>query len=102
MFTNTAHIQNRGVELIVCAYPIPKTSKFSWQTVFNFFKNKNRIMSLDREDYVKDNIWYVAAGHAAGNFYGYQYQGIYQYDASNAYTEDYSTRLIPVVQRDGD
>jgi TonB-dependent starch-binding outer membrane protein SusC len=102
MFTNTAHIQNRGVELIVSAYPIPKTSKFSWQTVFNFFKNKNRIMSLDREDYVKDNIWYVAAGHAAGNFYGYQYQGIYQYDASNAYTADYSTRLIPVVQRDGD
>ncbi len=28
--------------------------------------------------------------------------GIYQFDASNAYTDDYSTRLTPVVSRDGD
>lgn len=102
MFTNTANIENKGVELYVSAYPVPKTSNFSWQTIFNFYKNRNKIITLDRPDYVKDNIWLVAAGHPAGNFYGYDQLGIYQYDASNAYTQDHSTRLTPVVSRDGD
>jgi TonB-linked SusC/RagA family outer membrane protein len=102
MWVNSASIENKGIELSVSAYPIPKTSNFSWQTTLNFFKNTNTILNLNREDYVKSNVWLVAQGTTAGNFFGYKQLGIYAYDASNAYTSDYSTRLTPVVQRDGD
>lgn len=101
MQQNLASIENRGIELSVTAHVLPSTSKVSWVTTFNWAKNKNRILDLGREDYVHANIWYVAENAPAGNFYGYTQLGIYQYDASNAYTEDYSTRLEPVVQRDG-
>jgi TonB-linked SusC/RagA family outer membrane protein len=100
MKMNLAEIENRGIELSVAAYPVPKTSNFSWQTIVNWYKNKNTILDLAREDYVQGNAWYVAKNRPAGDFYGYQQLGIYQYDASNAYTDDYSTRLTPVVSRD--
>ncbi len=64
MWTNSAHIENKGVELYVAAYPIPKTTNFAWQTIFNFFKNKNRIISLDRPDYVYNSTWLVASRSA--------------------------------------
>ena len=102
IWANTANIENKGVEVYLAAYPIPKSTNFSWQTIFNFAKNKNRILALDRENYVASNTWYVAAGLPAGNFYGYTQLGIYQYDASNAYSDDYSMRLTPVVSRDAD
>ncbi|WP_234735790.1 SusC/RagA family TonB-linked outer membrane protein [Tellurirhabdus bombi] len=100
MKMNLAGIENKGLELSVSAYPIPRTKNFSWQTTFNWARNINRITNLARENYVQSNVWYVAAGMSAGNFYGYKQLGIYQYDASNAYTDDYATRLTPVVNRD--
>ena len=59
---------------------------------------RNKITSLP-SDYI-DDIWSVEQGREAGNFFGYKYLGIYQYDESNAYTEDYTTRLIPQFQKD--
>jgi TonB-dependent starch-binding outer membrane protein SusC len=100
MQANMAGIENRGVELSLSGYPISNWKGLTWQTGVNWYKNKNKITDLAREDYVQSNIWYVASGMPAGNFYGYKYQGIYQYDASNAYTDDYSMRLNPVVLRD--
>ncbi len=100
MKMNLAGIENRGVAFSVSGYPIPKGGDFTWQTTVNWARNRNKITNLAREDYVQDNIWYVAEGMATGNFYGYRQQGIYQYNASNAYTEDYRTQLAPVVSRD--
>lgn len=95
--TNAGSIQNKGVELMVVAYPI-RTKDLSWQTSVNWSMVRNKITSLPT-DYI-DDIWSVEQGKEAGNFFGYKFLGIYEYDQSNAYTEDYSTRLIPQFQKD--
>ncbi|SDL31466.1 TonB-linked outer membrane protein, SusC/RagA family [Pedobacter sp. ok626] len=96
---NAGSLQNKGIELMVSGYPI-QTKDFSWQTSINWSRVRNKILSLPGGDYVDDN-WIVAEGKEAGNFFGYKYLGIYQYDQSNAYTDDYKTRLIPQFQKDG-
>jgi len=96
--TNAGSIQNKGLELMVTAYPI-RNSNFSWQTSVNWSTVRNKITDLPGGDYVT-GIWYVGQGKEAGNFYGYKYLGIYEYDESNAYSEDYKTRLIPQFDRD--
>ncbi|HEV2830992.1 MAG TPA: SusC/RagA family TonB-linked outer membrane protein, partial [Hanamia sp.] len=95
--TNRGSIQNKGIELMINAYPI-QTKNFTWQTSANWSTVRNKITSLP-SDYV-DDIWSVEQGKEAGNFYGYKYLGIYEYDQSNAYTEDYKTRLIPQFEKD--
>jgi TonB-dependent starch-binding outer membrane protein SusC len=95
---NAGSLQNKGIELMVSGYPI-QTKNFTWQTSVNWSRVRNKILSLPGGDYVDDN-WIVSEGKEAGNFFGYKYLGIYQYDQSNAYTDDYKTRLIPQFQKD--
>lgn len=97
--TNIGSIQNKGVELMVTANPL-RTKYFNWQTSVNWSMVRNKITSLPT-DYI-DDIWTIQQGLEAGNFYGYKFLGIYEYDESNAYTEDYKTRLTPVFKRDAD
>jgi len=94
---NSGGIENKGIELMVSGYPI-RMKDFSWQTTVNWSSVRNRITDLP-VDYI-DDIWSVENGKEAGNFYGYKFQGIYEYDQSNAYTEDYSTRLTPQFKKD--
>jgi TonB-linked SusC/RagA family outer membrane protein len=98
---NLAGIENRGIELTLAGTPV-RTRDFNWHTTINWWKNKNKITELSREDYIHDGAWLVAKGHTAGIWYGYKSLGVYEYDASNAYTKDYSTRLTPVFQRDAE
>jgi TonB-linked SusC/RagA family outer membrane protein len=95
--TNIGAIENRGLELMVTATPV-RTKNFNWQTSVNWSMVRNKITSIP-EDYI-DDIWSVQQGKEAGNFYGYRFLGIYEYDESNAYTEDYATRLIPQLKKD--
>ncbi|HET9430829.1 MAG TPA: TonB-dependent receptor [Chitinophagaceae bacterium] len=95
--TNTGTIENKGIELMVIAYPI-RTKDLTWQTSANWSMVRNKIISIPT-DYI-DDIWSVEQGKEAGNFFGYKYLGIYAYDESNAYTEDYATMLTPVFQKD--
>ena len=95
--TNAGSIQNRGIELMLTAYPI-RTKNFSWQTSVNWSMIRNKITDIPT-DYI-DDIWSVEEGKEAGNFFGYKFLGIYEYDESNAYTDDYKTRLIPQFKKD--
>lgn len=97
--TNAGSIQNKGIELMVTAYPI-RTQNFLWQTSVNWSMVRNKISDLP-SDYI-DDIWSVEMGKEAGNFFGYKYLGIYQYDQSNAWSADYSTLLTPVFQKDAE
>lgn len=99
MRVNLASIRNQGIELSLSAVPIIRKG-FRWSTTLNWWKNKNKITDLSREDYVSNSAWLVAKGRQAGIWYGYKNLGVYEYDESNAYTSDYKTRLIPVFQRD--
>jgi len=101
--TNLGAIQNKGIEIMVSGYPV-RNKDFSWQTSVNWSVIRNRITDLPGGNYIASqggaNLWYVGEGQEAGNFYGYKYLGIYDYDQSNAYTADYRTRLIPQFNRD--
>jgi TonB-dependent starch-binding outer membrane protein SusC len=97
--TNAGSIENRGIELSLTAYPILRKN-FNWKTSINWSMVRNRITDLP-SNYI-DDIWTVEMGKEAGNFFGYKYLGIYQFDQSNAWTEDYSTMLTPVFQKDAE
>lgn len=97
---NLAGIENKGFEIQVKGTPV-RTKDFTWFTSVSWWKNKNRITELSREDYV-DGQWLIAKGRSAGIWYGYESLGVYEYNASNAYSDDFSTRLNPVFKRDGD
>lgn len=99
MRVNLASIENRGLEFSLSGYPV-RSKNFTWQTTMNWWTNENTITDLAREDYIQSSYYYVAKGQSAGLFYGYKNLGIYEYDQSNAYTEDYKTRLTPVFARD--
>lgn len=99
MRVNLASIENKGLELSLSGYPI-RNKKITWQTTINWWNNENTITELAREDYIQNSYYYVAKGKSAGLFYGYKNLGIYEYDFSNAYTDDYKTRLTPVLARD--
>jgi TonB-linked SusC/RagA family outer membrane protein len=95
--TNFGSIENKGIELMLTAYPV-RTKDFSWMTSVNYSQIRNELVSLPIE--FIDDIWSLRVGQEAGNFFGYKYLGVYQYDQSNAYTEDFKTRLTPVFQQD--
>lgn len=101
---NMGSIRNQGIEITLNLYPI-STKDFSWNTSVNWSKNKNKILSIVGDPYAYSNIWWVAPGMAAGNFYGYKRLGVYSYDADNSYiiNDDgtFGERLTPVFLRDG-
>ena len=96
---NLASLENRGLELSVTAVPF-QTRAFSWTTTVNWWKNKNKILDLAKDDYVDSSIWLVAKGKQAGLWYGWKNTGVFEYDCSNAYTADWKNRLTPVLKRD--
>lgn len=96
---NLASLENRGLELSVTAVPV-QTRAFSWTTTVNWWKNKNKILDLAKDDYVDSSIWLVAKGKQAGLWYGWKNTGVFEYDCSNAYTADWKNRLTPVLKRD--
>lgn len=99
MRVNLAEIENKGFELSLSGFPVKKKN-VSWQTTVNWWKNRNTIKNLSREDYIQSGTWYVAQGYSAGLFYGYNNMGVYPYDLSNAYADDKHTLLTPVLERD--
>lgn len=96
---NLGSIENRGYEINISGYPV-MNKRFTWQTAVNFSVNNNKILELAGSDYVQGGSWLVATGQPIGQFYGYNALGVYQYNESNAYTQDYKIRLNPVFQRD--
>lgn len=96
---NYGSVQNKGFELMISGYPV-RSKHVTWQTSVTYTRNKNSIVSLPPGGNKIDDIWKIQEGEEAGMFYGYKFLGIYQYDQSNAYTEDFKTRLIPVFELD--
>ncbi len=82
--TNSVGVRNSGVEFILSASPLPRSSKVNWRTNFNISYNKNAIMSLpnggrdlimsgDRFD--KSHI--LSIGSPINAFYLYETLGVY-------------------------
>jgi TonB-linked SusC/RagA family outer membrane protein len=94
---NIGSVQNKGFEYIISGYPIRKKD-ISWNISFNMSYNYNKVLELYKSTDLlpgNPNIWKVSEGGHIGNFYGYKALGVYAYDESNAYNQDWQL-LTPV------
>jgi TonB-linked SusC/RagA family outer membrane protein len=96
---NVGSIQNRGFEFVVGGYPI-RNKDVQWNVSYNMSINNNTVKELyggtDLLPGGTSGVWKVSEGGRLGNFYGYKALGVYAYDESNAWTEDYEQQLTPV------
>jgi TonB-linked SusC/RagA family outer membrane protein len=98
---NIGSIENRGWEISVNAVLIKKKD-LNWDVSFNVATNDNRITKLsDGKPYVLNDQFLIAEGGRIGDFYGYQSEGVFQYNESNAFTADWQ-QLTPVFQKNND
>jgi len=101
---NVGDIQNKGFEFSLIGSPI-SNKNFNWTVNANFSLQRGTIKSLfNNEEFIAFGTGGVSGGNATylireggriGDFYGWKNLGVYQYDASNAYTPD-GQRLTPV------
>ncbi|QEH44194.1 TonB-dependent receptor [Chitinophaga sp. XS-30] len=89
-YRNVGRVSNEGLEFTLNTVNI-KRRNFSWSTNFNIAFNRNRVLQLNEDEpsYASRITWgnfnnaypYIAIpGHPIALFYGFLFDGIYQYD----------------------
>ncbi|GAA0538294.1 SusC/RagA family TonB-linked outer membrane protein [Chitinophaga japonensis] len=92
---NLGSIQTKGLEFSANATPF-RSRNFTWSTIFNISFERGTIRQLyNGEQFISGDKWLVQEGGRLGDFYGYKYLGVYAYDESNAYNDNWE-RLTPV------
>lgn len=94
---NRGVIENRGIDITVGG-TIIKTKDFSWRSQFNISFLENEVTQLDVP--IRTGRFITQEGESIGNIWGYQNEGVYQYDESNAYTPE-GNRLFPNFDANG-
>lgn len=97
---NIGNIQNKGFELAVSGMPVA-TRDFKWTVNANISFERNKVLKLaDGIPFYPGNRWYVEDGGKIGNFYGWTNLGVYQWNESNAYNDNWE-KLTVVLGSDG-
>jgi len=80
-FQNIGSVRNRGFEFVVNSTNI-RTKDFKWTTGFNISFNRSKVLSLygNGATTLIDGNFIVQVGQRLGQFYGYQYDGVYTTD----------------------
>ncbi|WP_276483349.1 SusC/RagA family TonB-linked outer membrane protein [Paraflavitalea pollutisoli] len=98
--TNVGTIRNRGLEFVVSGTPLVSKT-FNWDISGNISFERGTIVSLaDGGSFIAGNKWYVEEGGPIGNFYGWKSLGVYRWDESNAYTQNWN-QLTVELDKDG-
>lgn len=93
---NVGEVSNRGVDILVNAYPI-ETKDFTWNTTLNLSFNKNKVEKLDASSSVDPSTgkrqilldgftnyeMLIREGEELSSFYGYKRVGIYDGNPAN-------------------
>lgn len=91
-YQNTGEVRNRGLEFTVNTYNINKKD-FSWRTSFNISFNRSKILSFNNQiEVISTQVvvpgvstanrpigWIARVGSTISDFYGYKFNGVYQY-----------------------
>ncbi|TXD53137.1 MULTISPECIES: SusC/RagA family TonB-linked outer membrane protein [unclassified Polaribacter] len=93
---NIGNIENRGFDLNINA-TIIRTENFTWSSNFNIGYLENEVTKLAGGTQFQAGRTLIEEGQPIGNFFGYRNLGVYQYNESNAYTDN-GVRLMPVVE----
>ncbi|MGJ1225806.1 SusC/RagA family TonB-linked outer membrane protein [Sphingobacterium siyangense] len=97
---NLGTIRNRGMEFVISGKPIV-TPDFSWEVNGNISFERGKIVKLaDRIPFFPGNKWYAEEGGRIGNFYGWRNLGVYAWDESNAYNDNWE-KLTLVLDDQG-
>jgi len=97
---NIGSITNKGLEISVSG-DVLKTKDINLNIAANISFNKNRVKELAQgASYIYNDRWWISEGRPLGDFYGYTYIDVFQYDQSNAFTNSWE-QLTPVFKTDG-
>ncbi|HAU53735.1 MULTISPECIES: SusC/RagA family TonB-linked outer membrane protein [Sphingobacterium] len=97
---NLGTIRNRGMEFVISGKPIV-TPDFSWEVNGNISFERGKIVKLaDGIPFFPGNKWYAEEGGRIGNFYGWRNLGVYSWDESNAYNDNWE-KLTLVLDDQG-
>ncbi|WP_143307601.1 SusC/RagA family TonB-linked outer membrane protein [Chitinophaga vietnamensis] len=92
---NLGGIRNTGLEFAVNITPVRKAN-FQWNTIFNITFERSKILQLyNGQQFIAGDKWLIREGGRLGDFYGFVYKGVYQYDESNAYNDGWE-QLTPI------
>ncbi len=90
MYRNVGTVTNDGLELALTTQNI-KNRNFTWESTFNISFNRNKVRSLTFNQnmlmsrvnwtnaYNQSNLYVAQIGQSAANFYGFIWEGNYQY-----------------------
>lgn len=102
IYKNVGAMSNEGFEFSL-GLNVMKKGNFKWDVDFNWATNDSRITKIsDGIPFYKgtDESIYVHEGGRLGEFHGYKYLGVFAYDQSNAFSENWE-RLTPVFDDQG-
>ncbi|MBO7602844.1 MAG: SusC/RagA family TonB-linked outer membrane protein [Bacteroidales bacterium] len=92
---NIGSIDNKGVELAFKGTFINKKNYYLHFDA-NLTYSRNTVLELaNHANYIYSDNWYISEKRPLGDFYGYKYLGVFAYDESNAFTNDWK-QLTPV------
>ncbi|MGB3150794.1 MAG: TonB-dependent receptor, partial [Maribacter sp.] len=90
---NVGAVRNQGIEINVGG-TILRTKDFSWNSNFNISFQENEVTRLFQGIPFQSGDYRVEEGQPIGNIFGFKNLGVYQYDESNAFTND-GVQLTP-------
>lgn len=97
---NIGSIDNKGFEVAFKGTFLNK-KKYYLHLDANVTYCRNKVVELaNHTNYIHSDNWYISENRPLGDFYGYKYLGVFAYDESNAFTEDWK-QLTPVFAENG-
>lgn len=89
-YKNVGKTSNEGLEISLSGTPV-STKVFSWNSSFNISFNRSKVLALTQnqetltstmswDSFYKDPLYLAKIGQPLGQFYGYIWDGVYQYD----------------------
>lgn len=97
---NVGSIETRGLEFVVNGTPVI-SDDFSWSIGGNISFERGKILSLAKHTpFITGGKWYIKEGGRIGDFYGWTNLGVYQWNESNAYNDNWE-KLTVVLDKDG-
>lgn len=84
---NVGSVENRGLDVGINGVLV-KTRDFTWESSFNLSFLENEVTQLADGTPFQSGDYLIEEGQPLGNIFGFKNLGIYQYDESNAYTDD--------------
>jgi len=104
---NVGTVENKGFELTLTGRPLVKRG-FDWLITGNLSIERGVVKELNGDQpFITGNssdagnaAWLIREGGALGDFYGWKQVGVYAYDQSNAYNDNWE-KLTPNFDKDG-